>query len=133
MSLRADQNFNGGHARIDGVGNNGRGLELHLHRNAFQVSVRLLRSSSSGGENQTPTVGIEAAVDQAGKLALATIKIPEFWVQREAPELITQTGFEQLVVNHFEDIDQAEFEFYVRLDSLTGSGKGVVVPWQRVP
>ncbi len=122
LSLRGDQNF----ARTDR--RDGRNDELHLKRNAFNVTMRLLRSSRSGGENLTPTVGGESGFDQSGKLAYAEIKIPEFWVQREAPQLITRTGNHAMIACHYDDIDQVEYEFFVRLDSLTGSGEGVVQP-----
>lgn len=124
LSLRGDQNFLRGDRR------NVRNDELHIKRNAFNVTMRLLRSSRSGGENLTPIVGGESSFDQAGKLTYTEIKIPEFWVQREAPQLITRRGHDAMIACHFDDIDQVEYEFFVRLDSLTGSGEGVVQPLQ---
>ncbi len=124
LSLRGDQNFRRDDRR------NERNDELHIKRNAFNVTMRLLRSSRSGGEALTPLVGNESSFDQAGKLAYAELQIPEFWVQREAPQLITRTGQHPLIACHFDEIDQVEYEFFVRLDSLTGSGEGVVQPWQ---
>jgi len=124
LSLRGDQNFQRDDRR------NERNDELQLKRNAFNLTMRLLRSSRSGGENLTPTVGGEANFDQSGKLAYAEITIPEFWVQREAPQLITRMGHHPVIASHYDAIDQVEYEFFVRLDSLTGSGEGVVQPWQ---
>jgi hypothetical protein len=124
LSLRGDQNFTRDDRR------NQRNDELHIKRNAFNVTVRLLRSSRSSGENLTPTVGGESNFDQAGKLAYTEIRIPEFWVQREAPMLITRTGHNSMIACHYDDIDQVEYEFFIRLDSLTGSGDGVVQPLQ---
>ena len=124
LSLQGDQNF-----RRDDR-NDARNDELQFKRNAFNVTMRLLRSSRSGGESLTPTVGGESGFDQSGKLVYAEIKIPEFWVQREAPQLITRMGHHPLIALHYDDIDQVEYEFFVRLDALTGSGEGVVQPWQ---
>lgn len=124
LSLRGDQNFLREDRRDQ------RNDELHIKRNAFSVTMRLLRSSRSGGENLTPNVGGESGFNQAGKLAYVEIKIPEFWVQREAPQLITRVGHNAMIAYHYDDIDQVEYEFFVRLDPLTGSGEGVVFPIQ---
>ncbi len=127
LSLRGDQNY----LRDDRQRE--RNVDLQIKRNAFKLNVRLLRSSRSGGENQAPLVLDEQSVDQAGKLAIVEIDVAEFWVQREAPQRITRLGYHPLIASHYDDIDQAEFEFFVRLDPLTGSGTGVVQPWQREP
>lgn len=122
LSLRGDQNYLRSDRRDI------RNDEIHIKRNAFSVTMRLLRSSRSGGESLTPTVGEESSFDQAGKLAYAEIMIPDFWVQREAPQLITRVGHNSMIARHYDDIDQVEYEFFVRLDPLTGSGQGVVQP-----
>ncbi len=127
LSLRGDQNF----LREDQ--NRVRNVDLQIKRNAFHVRIRLLRSIRSGGENLTPEVANETRQAQAGKLAFVKIHVPEFWVQREAPQFITRMGQHPLIQDHYDDIDQAEFEFFVKLDPLTGSGEGVVTPWQREP
>ncbi len=124
LSLRGDQNFRREDRR------NERNDELHIKRNAFNVTMRLLRSSRSGGESLTPIVGGESSFDQAGKLVYAEIKVPPFWVQREAPQLLTLNGHDPMIAFHYDDIDQVEYEFFVQLDALTGSGEGVVQPWQ---
>lgn len=125
LSLRADQNY----LRDDNLRQ--RNLDLQLKRNAFHLEIRLLQSVRAAGENLTPRAGDEGSFDQAGKLSFATIQVPDFWVQREAPKFITRMGQHHMIENHFDDIDQGEFEFYVRFDSLTGSGHGVVQPWER--
>ena len=127
MSFRADQNPRS--RRNDQV----RNLELHIKRNAFHVNVRLLHSSRPGGEAISATQLTGNPIDQAGKLAVAQLKLDDFWVEREAPEFILREGFEPGIARHFEYIDQAEVEFFVRLDPLTGNGRGVVDPWQREP
>ncbi len=125
LSLRGDQNY----LRRDEA--RPRNLDLQIKRNAFKVKFRLLRSTRSGGENLTPAVGGEPEFYQTGKTALAAIDVPEFWVQREAPQSITQSGRHPMIAAHYDEIDQAEFEFFVKLDPLTGNGQGVVQPWQR--
>lgn len=125
LSLRGNQNF------LRREETRERNLDLQLKRNAFKVKVRLLRSARSDGENITPAVGGEPNFDQASKPAIVSINVPEFWVQREAPQLITETGHHSLIAAYFDDIDQAEFEFFVKLDPMTGNGHGVVQPWQK--
>lgn len=127
LSLRGDQNYRSEDRQ------RARNVDLQIKRNAFKVKVRLLRSSRSGGESLTPAVTQDATIDQAGKMVLAEIDLPEFWVQREAPQYLVRTGQNPLIASHFDEIDQAEFEFFVKLDPLTGSGEGVVAPWQREP
>ncbi len=127
VSLKADQNYLRDDASRE------RNLDLQLKRNAFNVTIRLLSSSRASGENLSPSVGSEDRTYQAGKLVLAVIEIPEFWVQREAPRSIVETGNNQDIAQGFLDIEQAEFEIFIRLDPLTGNGKGVVQPWQQEP
>jgi hypothetical protein len=124
LSLRGDQNY-----YVNDLPEQ-RNVELHMRRNAFNVTFRLLRSSRRTGENITPLVGEEPSFDQAGKLAYVEICVPEFWVQREAPQIVLKAGQSAMIAQFFDDLDQAEFEFFIRLDSLTGSGEGVVQPWQ---
>ena len=127
LRLRGDQN------PIEKTEELIRNKDIHIRRNAFRVQVRLLTTARSNGENRTPLVEKQPLIDQAGKLALVSFDVEEFWVQREAPMYIAKDGYEHGIVNSFADIDQAEFEFFVRLDPLTGSGKGVVQPWHREP
>lgn len=127
LSLRGDQNYLRENQTRE------RNVDLQIKRNAFHIKIRLLRSSHSGGESLTPAVANQAGVDQGGKLTLAEIHVPKIWVQREAPQFVTHTGYHPMISAHYDDMDQAEFEFFVQLDPLTGAGKGVVAPWQNDP
>lgn len=127
LSLRGDQNYlRPGQPRE-------RNQDLQLKRNAFKLNIRLLQTSRNVEELVTSTVTSEPNFDQTGKLAFCELNVPEFWVQREAPQFITRTGYCEMIAAHFDDIDQAEFEFFIKLDPLTGSGQGVNAPWQREP
>ncbi|MEM7474917.1 MAG: hypothetical protein AAF483_07985 [Planctomycetota bacterium] len=121
LSLRGDQNFQ----RPDEE--KARNTQLQMKRNAFNIEVRLLTANrGKARENLLNTPSAEPNFEHTSSLALVELKIPEFWVQREAPQFITQTGYHPSLQTHFDKIDRAEFEFFVRLDPLTGSGKGVV-------
>ncbi len=125
LSLRADQN------RISKLDEQTRSDEIHIKRNAFRLNIRLLDSSHRHQEIVGPEINQQWIGAQSGKIAVAHLVIPEFWVQREAPNMVSLRGFDPMVAQHFNEIDEAEFEFFVLLDPLTGSGKGVVLPWQR--
>jgi len=125
LTLRADQN------RISKNDELTRSDDIQIKRNAFQLKIRLLDSAHRHQEIVGPGINRQLMGAQSGKVAVAHILVPEFWVQREAPQMVSLSGFDPMIASSFDDIDEAEFEFYVVLDPLTGSGKGVVLPWQR--
>lgn len=125
LSLRADQN------RISKKDEQTRSDDIQIKRNAFRLNVRLLSSAHGHQENVAPEINQQIIGAQSGKIAVAHVVVPEFWVQREAPNMVSRKGFDPMIAQHFDEIDEAEFEFFVLLDPLTGSGKGVVLPWQR--
>lgn len=127
FSLRGVQN------PVPREGERTRNRELHLKRNAFHVQIRLLRTTQGNTESLVPRALADQVIDRSGKLALAHLEIDEFWVQREAPEYVVRRGNCRMIEYYFDVIDQAEFEFFVRYDALTGSGEGVVPNWQREP
>lgn len=96
-----------------------------LLRNAFNLRIRLLRSARNVRENLT-TRPDDLNFAQASNLALGEIEVPEFWVQRSAPKFVNLSGESEFIETHFKEINQAEFEFHVRLDPLTGKGTGVI-------
>ena len=125
LSLRADQN------RISKKDEQTRSDDIQIKRNAFRLNVRLLSSAHRHQENIAPEINQQLVGAQSGKIAVAHLIVPEFWVQREAPNMVSRKGFDPMIAQHFDEINEAEFEFFVLLDPLTGSGKGVVFPWQR--
>ena len=125
LSLRADQN------RVSKKDEQTRSDDIQIKRNAFRLNVRLLSSAHRHQENIAPEINQQIIGAQSGKIAVAHLVVPEFWVQREAPNMVSRKGFDPMIAQHFDEIDEAEFEFFVLLDPLTGSGKGVVLPWQR--
>lgn len=125
LSLRADQN------RVSKKDEQTRSDEIHIKRNAFRLNVRLLSSEHRHQENVAPEINQQVIAAQSGKIAVAHLVVSEFWVQREAPNMVSRKGFDPMIAQHLDEIDEAEFEFFVLLDPLTGSGKGVVLPWQR--
>ncbi len=125
LSLRADQN------RVSKKDEQTRSDDIQIKRNAFRLNVRLLSSAHRHQENIAPEISQQIIGAQSGKIAVAHLVVPEFWVQREAPNMVSLKGFDPMIARHFDEIDEAEFEFFVLLDPLTGSGKGVVLPWQR--
>ena len=125
LSLRADQN------RVSKNDEQTRSDDIQIKRNAFRLNVRLLSSAHRHQENIAPEINQQIIGAQSGKIAVAHLVVPEFWVQREAPNMVSRKGFDPMIAQHFDEIDEAEFEFFVLLDPLTGSGKGVVLPWQR--
>ena len=96
-----------------------------LLRNAFNLRIRLLRSARNVRENLT-TRPNDPNFAQASNLALGEIEVPEFWVQRSAPKFVNLSGNSDFIEAHFKEINQAEFEFHIRLDPLTGKGSGVI-------
>ena len=125
LTLRADQN------RVSKNDEQTRSDDIQIKRNAFQVKIRLLDSAHRHQEVVGPGIDRQLTGAQSGKIAVAHIVVPEFWVQREAPQMVSLKGYDPMIAKSFDDIDEAEFEFFVNLDPLTGSGKGVVLPWQR--
>lgn len=84
-----------------------------VQRNAFHVSVRLLRSrdvTRSAEFLQQPRENIVNSTQ-----VLAELKLPEFWVQRDVPRSVLQQGWRAEVQRHYDEINQAEIEFYYSL------------------
>lgn len=123
VSLRADQNYVLDHEAET------RNVELHMKRNRFHTKI-LLTQPLAGVSHRTRIAGTPTADAEPKRIVLSVIELPPYWVQREAATSVVETGYDPAIARHFQEISQAEIEFYVDLDSLTGSGEGVISDWQ---
>jgi hypothetical protein len=122
LSLRGDQN------PLDRDATQPQQLQLHLKRNAFNVRIRLLAAARGSTSIEELNLNDPGGLNASSRLALCQFQTGDFWVQRGAPEFVQLVGFEPAIREAFARIDQAEFEFFIQLDPLTGSGAGVVIP-----
>jgi hypothetical protein len=77
----------------------------HLQRNEFHVSVRCYAAFGDVLENRL-----------VGKPLIIPLDLRPFWVQRQRPYQLFQTGSNSRIRDHFELIDRVEIEFAVRRD-----------------
>ena len=107
-----------------------RNVDLQLKRNLFVMDARLTDAAVSR------TIAVSAAaqtlptIENHRSTGLVQLQVPRISIQRESSEFYTFHGNDPKIAQHFERIQGAEFQFYALLDPLTGSGQGVVMPWQ---
>jgi len=107
-----------------------RNVDLQLKRNLFVMDIRLTDAAVSRTSAVLSATRTLPSIENHRSTGLVQLQVPRISVQRESSELYTFHGNDPKIAQHFDRIAGAEFQFYALLDPLTGSGQGVVMPWQ---
>ena len=107
-----------------------RNVDLQLKRNLLVMDVRLTDAAVSRTGTMLSVTRSLPAIENHRSTGLVQLQVPRISIQRESSEFYTFQGNDPKIAQHFERIAGAEFQFYALLDPLTGSGQGVVMPWQ---
>jgi len=96
----------------------------------FVMDIRLTDAAVSRTSAVLSATRTLPSIENHRSTGLVQLQVPRISVQRESSELYTFHGNDPKIAQHFDRIAGAEFQFYALLDPLTGSGQGVVMPWQ---
>ena len=107
-----------------------RNIDLQLKRNLFVMDVRLTDAAVSRTSAVLSASRTLPTIENHRSTGLVQLQVPRISIQRESSEFYTFQGNDPKIAQHFDFIAGAEFQFYALLDPLTGSGQGVVMPWQ---